>query len=160
VILGQLVVIDTEDHSEIGAVGGRGNQHALGACGQGGRSLVFGGEKAGALQGNVDAEILSRQVSRVSVSSDFDVGISRIDCVAFNPYLAGETAVYAVVAEQMCVGFDRSEVVNGDDLDILPAGFGDGAQDVAADAAKPVNGNTHCHFCLPARGAMYHDTYS
>ena len=41
----------------------------------------------------------------------------------------------------MRVGLDRREVVDGDDLDILAPGFHDGAQDVAADAAEPVDGD-------------------
>ena len=64
VVLGQLVVVDAEDHGEIGAVGGRRNQHALGAGGQMRRGLVLGGEDAGALQRDVDAEILPRQLRR------------------------------------------------------------------------------------------------
>src|SRR4051812_45336316 len=45
----------------------------------------------------------------------------------------------------MRIGLDRAEIVDADDFDILAAAFGDGAQDVAADAAEPVNGNTNCH---------------
>src|SRR3954447_6937842 len=45
----------------------------------------------------------------------------------------------------MRVGLDRAEIVERDDLNVLAAGLGDGAQDVAADAAKPVNGNPDGH---------------
>jgi hypothetical protein len=41
----------------------------------------------------------------------------------------------------MCVGLDRAEVVDADDLDIGAAAFGDGAQDVAADTAKSIDGD-------------------
>ena len=59
--------------------------------------------------------------------------------------VAGKAAVHAVVAQQMRVGFDRAEIVDADHLDVLAAGFGDGAQDVAADAAKSVDGDPNCH---------------
>jgi hypothetical protein len=58
--------------------------------------------------------------------------------------------MYAVIAQQVCVRFNRSEVVNGNDLNIFATRFGNGAQDIAADAAKPVNANTDCHELLPA----------
>ena len=44
--------------------------------------------------------------------------------------------MHAVVAQQVRVGLDRAEIVDGDDLDVLALGFSDGAQDVAADAAE------------------------
>ena len=65
VILGQLVVVDAVDDREVGAVGGRGDQHALGAGGQMRRGLVLGGEDAGAFQRDVDAQLLPRQLGRV-----------------------------------------------------------------------------------------------
>jgi hypothetical protein len=45
----------------------------------------------------------------------------------------------------MCIGLDRTEIVDGYDLDVLAVGFGNGAQNVAADAAETVNGNAYCH---------------
>ncbi|MNU11784.1 hypothetical protein D3C72_2599110 [compost metagenome] len=50
-----------------------------------------------------------------------------------------------IETQEMRVGLDRAEVVDGNDFDILAAGFNDGAQHVAADAAKTVNGDFHCH---------------
>jgi hypothetical protein len=46
----------------------------------------------------------------------------------------------------MRIGLDRAEVVDGDDFDVGAAGFDDGAEHVAADAAKTVDGNFHSHF--------------
>ena len=48
-----------------------------------------------------------------------------------------------VVAQQVRVGFDRAEVVDGDDFDVLAVGLDDGAQDIAADAAETVDGNPY-----------------
>ena len=59
--------------------------------------------------------------------------------------VAREAAVHTVKAQQMRIGFHRSEIVDADDLDILALGLGNGAQDIAADAAKPIDGNTDSH---------------
>ncbi len=64
VVLGQLVVVDAVDDGEVGAVGRRRDQHALGAGGQMRRGLVLGGEDAGAFERDVDAEVLPRQLRR------------------------------------------------------------------------------------------------
>ena len=50
------------------------------------------------------------------------------------------------VAQQVRVGLDRSEIVDGEDFDILAVRLDGGAQNVAADAAKSVDGNANRHF--------------
>ena len=67
---------------------------------------------------------------------DLDRAVADVDGVALDRHLAGEAAVHGVVAQQMGVGLDRAEIVDADDLDVLAAGFDDGAQHVAADAAE------------------------
>ncbi len=57
--------------------------------------------------------------------------------------------MHRVETQQMRVGLDRAEIVDADHLDIPAAGLGDGAQDVAADAAKPVDRDPDCHFASP-----------
>ena len=57
--------------------------------------------------------------------------------------------MHAVEAQQMGVGLDRAEIVDADHLDVPTAGLGDGAQDVAADAAKPVDCDADCHAVSP-----------
>ncbi len=66
--------------------------------------------------------------------------------VAVDFDLAGEAAVHGIVAQQMRIGFDRSEIIDGDDLDVGAFGFGDGAHDIAADAAKAIDGDPNGHF--------------
>ena len=51
--------------------------------------------------------------------------------------------MHEIEAQQMRVGFDRREIVDGDDLDVVALRFGDGPQHVATDAAKSVDGNTN-----------------
>ena len=60
--------------------------------------------------------------------------------------------MHEVEAEQMGVGLDRAEIVDADDLDVLAPGFDDGAQDVAADAAEPVDRDPNGHFPVPPYG--------
>jgi hypothetical protein len=43
----------------------------------------------------------------------------------------------------MRIGFNRGEVVNGDDFNVVAVRLDDGAQNIAADAAKSVNGNAN-----------------
>jgi hypothetical protein len=43
----------------------------------------------------------------------------------------------------MRIGFDRREIVDGDDLDVPAVCFGDGAEYVAADPPEPVDGDTN-----------------
>ena len=59
--------------------------------------------------------------------------------------------MHAVEAQQMGVGLDRAEIVDGHHVDVLAAGFVDGAHDVAADAAKSVDANSDGHVFLPGR---------
>ncbi len=56
--------------------------------------------------------------------------------------------MHRIEAQQMGVGLDRAEIVDADHLDILAAGLGDGAQHIAADAAKPIDRDPDCHACL------------
>ena len=57
--------------------------------------------------------------------------------------------MHRIVAQQVRVGFHRRQIVDGDDLDIVAVGLDDGAQDIAADAAKAVDGNADGHISLP-----------
>ena len=53
--------------------------------------------------------------------------------------------MHAVEAQQMRVGLDRPEIVDRDDFDVLAAGFHDGAQHVAPDAAETVDRHPYRH---------------
>ena len=60
--------------------------------------------------------------------------------------------MHAVIAQEMRIGFDRAQIVDRDDIDILAAGFDDGAQDIAADAAKSVDCDANRHGILLEMG--------
>src|SRR5437016_61929 len=59
--------------------------------------------------------------------------------------LVRKAAVNGIEQQQMRVGFDRPQIVHRHDYDILAAGLDDGPQDIAADAAKSVDGNANWH---------------
>src|SRR6516225_1659750 len=46
----------------------------------------------------------------------------------------------------MRIGFDRRQVVDGDDLDVAAFRLDDGAQNIAANPAESINGHTNGHF--------------
>ncbi len=107
--------------------------------------LVLGGEDAGAFQRDVDAELLPRQLGGIALGGNLDLAVADADRVAVDGDGAGEAAMHGIEAQQMGVGLDRAEIVDADHLDILAAGFRDGAQDIAADAAKSVDRDPDCH---------------
>jgi hypothetical protein len=59
-----------------------------------------------------------------------------------------ETAVHAIETEQVRIGLDRGEIVDGDDLDVGALRFDDGAQNVAANTPEPVDRHLHGHVSL------------
>ena len=113
------------------------------------RRLVAGREDAGAFERDVDAEFLPRQLRRILDRRHLELLGADVDRVALDLHLAREAAMHAVEAQQMGVGLDRAEIVDGDHVDVLAAGFVDGAHDVAADAAKSVDGNSDGHVFSP-----------
>src|SRR6185312_13497761 len=111
--------------------------------------LLFAGEDAGAFQRDVDAQILPGQLGGIALGRHLDLALAEADRVALDGDSAGEAAVDRVKAEQMCISLDRAEIVDADHLDILAAGLGDRPQDVAADAAKPIDRDADCHLSSP-----------
>ena len=116
-----------------------------------GGGLVLGGEDAGAFHRDVDAEVLPRQLRRVALGGDLDLVAADHDRVALNLYFVREAAVHGIEAQQVGVGLDRAEIIDADDFDVLAAGFVDRPQDIAADAAKPVNRDPDCHSNSPSK---------
>ena len=145
VVGGQGVVVDLVDDGLVGVVAGRADQDPLGAGRQVGAGLVLGGEDAGALEGDVHLQLGVRQVGGVALGRDLDLARADIDPILARGHRAGEAAVDRIVAEQVGVGLDRTQIVDRHNLDIRAARFDDGAQDVAADAAKSIDGNLDGH---------------
>ncbi len=154
-LLGELVMVDAEDDREVSTIGRSRNDDALGASRQVSGSLVAGGEDARAFHRDIDAQFPMGKGSRVLNGGNLDrLAVADGDRVAFDRHGRREAAMDGVVTEQVGVGLDRAEVVDGDDFDIGAAGFDDGAKNVAADTSETVDGNLDCHVhSLPRGGA-------
>src|SRR5262249_3243448 len=98
-------------------------------------------------------EVLPGKLCRILDGRDLDLAVAEIEAVACDLHGARKAPVNGIEAQQMGVGLDRREVVDGDDLDVVTAGFRNGPHDVAADAAEPVDGNAYRHCYLPSRPA-------
>src|SRR3546814_10357460 len=70
--------------------------------------LVAVGENAGAFQRDVDLQYLPRQLGRIALGGHLDPAAADIDGVVPGLHLAVETAMHAVIAEQMRIGLDRA----------------------------------------------------
>jgi hypothetical protein len=137
-VLGELVVVDAVDDGEVGAVGRGRDDHALGAGGQVGRGLLLRGEDAGALERDVDAELLVRQLRWVLDGGDLERALPTSIVSPETVTSCREAAVHAVEAEEVGIGLDRAEIVDGHDLDVLAARLDDGAQTLRPMRPKPL----------------------
>ena len=144
-----LIVVDAVDDGQIGAVRRGRDDNALGAGRQVRGRLVAGCEDAGAFERDVDAELFPRQLRRILDRRHLELVGADVEGIALDLHLAREAAMDAVEAQQMGIGLDRAEVVDGHHVDVLAAGFVDGAHDVAADAAKSVDGYSDSHVFSP-----------
>src|SRR5882672_4174899 len=110
------------------------------------RSLLLAREKAGALEHHVDLEVLPGQLGRAALRAHLDPVTVHDHGVARHGHGAGKFPVYGVVARQMRVGLGVAQIVDGDELQVvaLPA-FIVRAQDIAADAAVAVDGDSNAH---------------
>ena len=136
VIPGQLVMVDAVDERQIRPRCRRGDDHALGARFQMRRRLVAGSEDAGAFKCDIDAELLVRQFGRIAHRRHLDRAGADIDGVAIDLDFALVAAMHRIIAQEMRIGLDRAEIVDGDDLDIRASALGNGAQDVARRCAR------------------------
>ena len=142
---GQLVVIDAIDHGQVGILAGGADQHALGAGVQVQSRLFAGGEQAGAFQRDIHTQFLVRQFGGVLDGGDLDPVAGGDDVIAIHAHLRRETAMHAVIAQQMGVGFDRPQVIDGHHLDVAAPRFHDRPQHKTADAAEAVDCNAGSH---------------
>ncbi len=87
-------------------------------------SLVAAGEQAGAFEHDVDVLRFPRQFGRVANGADRNT--VTIDGQAFLVTLHGaaERAVYSVETQQVRVHFAVAQIIDGDDLQVLPVALG------------------------------------
>src|SRR5262245_3676206 len=99
------------------------------------------GEAAGAFHDDVDAEIAPGKFLRRRFREHRHVLAVRLELLAGHADLAGKPAMYAVEFEEMSVHLGRAEIVDGDEVEILAAGFEEGPESEPADPAESVNGD-------------------
>ena len=138
-ILGQLVVVDAIDDSQVRAFRRRRNEDALRARLEMGRRLLPRGEDARAFERDVDAERLMRKLGRILDRGDLDLVAVDHDRVALDFDLVGKPPVDAVVAQEVRVGLHRAQIVDGDDLDVLAARFQNSAQHQPPNPAEAID---------------------
>jgi hypothetical protein len=110
-------------------------------------AFFLGGENAGAFHDDID--IRPGQVGRIFQRGDLHAATADVDPVFACGHGGGKPAMDRIIAQQMRVGLDRTQIVDRHDLDILAAGLHDRAQHVATDPPKSVDGNFDRHDVLP-----------
>ena len=149
---GQAVMVDAINNGFVSVRARSRDQNALRSVLKMHRCLVARGEDTGAFQCNV--HIAPWQSLGIALGCYLDRSVANVDRVAIHGNRAGLATVHGVIAQKVCVGFDRSEVIDGHDLNIRAARLGYGAQDVATDPSKSVDCYFDCHvwspFQLPA----------
>ena len=139
------VVVDADHERGVGPVGGRRDDHPGRAAVQVGGGLLLGGEHAGGLQDDVDAEVAPGQLGRVALGQELEraVALDRDRVVGVRD-LGAEAAHDRVVLEQVGHGADVAEVVDGDDLDVGTLGV-DRPEEAPSDAPEPVDADSNGH---------------
>ncbi len=111
-------MVDAKNDGAVGIIAEGADQHALGAGFQVQRRLFLGGEDAGAFQGDVDAQILVRQLGGVLDRRHLHAVTRGGDDIAIHRHGGGEAAMDAVIAQQMGVGLDRTQIVDRHHFDV------------------------------------------
>ena len=118
------------------------------------RRLLARGEDAGAFERDVDAERLVRKLGRILDRRDLDLVAVDDHRVALDLDLVRKAPVDAVEAQEVGVGLHRTQIVDGDDLDVLAARFQNRAQHEPPDAAEAIDRYLGNHRLSPAASAM------
>ena len=139
-----VAVVDAHDEGAVNVLAGSGDDDLLGAGLDVGLSLGSIGEQTGGLDGDVNAEILPREVLRVTLAEDLDLLAVDGDGVLVVADLSGETAQDGVVLQEVGQGLGVGEVVDGDDLEVS-ALILESAEEVAANAAESIDTNLDGH---------------
>jgi hypothetical protein len=150
VALGVVVAleVDAEGDGHVRLLGGGGDDHLLGAGLEVLGGVGAGGEEAGRLDHDVDAEVAPGQSGRIALGEDLDLVAAGDDRVAVDLDPAGVAAEDRVVLEQVGHRGRVDEVVDRDEVDVRARLLG-GPEDVAPDAAETVDADLHSHEPIP-----------
>ena len=135
------------DHRRVDILATRGrDDDFLGAGCDVCRSFFFSGEKAGAFEHHIHLQFFPGQLGRVALGADLDAVAIDHHGVAIHRHRAGKTSVCGVKARQMGIGLGIAQIVDGNDLDVMfCATFIVRTQNIAADAAETIDGDTDGH---------------
>jgi len=101
-------------------------------------------EEAGRLDDDLDPHLGPGQIGRVALREHAHLAAVHNQSVVGGLNLAAEAAVDSVVAQQMGRHGRIHQIVDGHDLEPLPA-LASGSEDVPADAPEPVDGHAYAH---------------
>src|SRR5262249_59711485 len=82
---------------------------------------------------------------------DFNRAVTAADRVALDGQFARKTPMDRIEAQQMRIGLDRRKIVDGDNFDVGALDLDNRPQNITADPAESVDGNTHRHSRSPVR---------
>ena len=108
-------------------------------------SVAVLGEAPRALHGDLDAQVAPGQLRRIGLLNHLDLMAVHDHRVVGRLDGAVEAAVRAVVFQQVGVGRQIGQVVDGNDFDVVAAFGKDSAHDQAADPPETVDGYFDSH---------------
>ena len=133
-----LVVVDADAESQVGVLGGSGDQNLLGASLDVTLSLLTSGEETGGLKNNVNTQLSPGKLIRTQHTANNLDGVAvHNEVVTIDLDGAVELALRGVVLKQVSGGSDGGKVVDGNNL--LKLSLGHGAKHVATNATETVN---------------------
>src|SRR5215470_14858303 len=108
------------------------------------RCFVTAREEPAALEHDVHAEILPREVLRGALAEDAHWLVADAKPVTFGAYRLAQRAVHRVVLQQMSERLGVGDVVYGDEIEI-GARRQARAQDVSTDASEAIDTYANAH---------------
>ena len=120
-ILGQLVVVDPIDHRQIGILGGAEISTRLAPALDVPRLFPSTVKRPVHSSAMSTARSFHGSFAGSRIAVTLIGPLPTIDRVALDLHFAGKAAMHGIEAQQMGIGLDRSEIVDGDNLDVLAA---------------------------------------
>jgi len=139
------VVVHAIDDGLHVVAGRLADDHLLGAALDVQAGLFGRGEETGALHDHVNPEFAPGQLGRVAVGQHANLVAVDDHVIAFHFHGAGEAAMRGVVARQVGVGVNRTQVVDRDDLHVFATAFIERTQHIAPDSSVPVDPDLDRH---------------
>ncbi len=140
-------MVDAIHNCCINIIAARGrDNHFLGAAGQMSTGFLFTGEKAGALQHDIDIQLFPGKLGGIAFRQHLDAVTIDDHVVAFDRHFSIKPTMGGVVLRQVGIDTGITEIVDGNDFDrMLFASLIVGSKHISADPAVSVNGNASRH---------------